>query len=51
MWNKKITYRKARPVLFYLMNEDEVLFLKHGFDKPLKEACVKEFYVLPFARR
>ena len=32
------------------MNEDEVLFLKHGFDKPLKEACAKEFYVLPFAR-
>lgn len=28
-----------------------MLFLKHGFDKPLKEACVKEFYVLPFARR
>ena len=47
MWKKEIIYESARPVLYYLVQENGELFLKHTYDCVCENPQVEECFVVP----
>lgn len=48
MYTKEIRYRDARPVIFYLVEENGTQYLKHNFDWHCGDCSVAECFVVPF---
>lgn len=47
MWKKEIIYESARPVLYYLVQENGELFLKHTYDCACENPQVEECFIVP----
>ena len=48
MWTKKVQYQDARPVIFYLTEENGSKYLKHNFDWHCGDSRTSDCFVLPF---
>lgn len=47
MWKKKIVYQSEKPLLFYLIREQDEFFLKHNHDGMKNDPEIKECFLIP----
>lgn len=47
MWKKEITYHAARPLVYYLVKEEDGLFLMHNYAEKKDKLVTQDCFLLP----